>query len=146
MTHRAERKYPEILTNKEVELFLEQPRCVDEKASGIMPCWSCCTPPASGYRSSSAERDGCEPDSGLHPLQQPGQGAHHPPVPRCGEGPSGLHTGHPAPGHRQRDGDGPVRQHEWRAHEPSGLLEDSERLCCQAGIKGTITPSMLRHS
>lgn len=31
VTHRAERKYPEILTNKEVELFLEQPRCVDEK-------------------------------------------------------------------------------------------------------------------
>ena len=28
---RAERKYPEILTSKEVELFLEQPRCVDEK-------------------------------------------------------------------------------------------------------------------
>ena len=31
VTHRAERKYPEILTNKEVELFLEQPRRVDEK-------------------------------------------------------------------------------------------------------------------
>ena len=31
VTHRAERKYPEILTNKEVELFLEQPKCVDEK-------------------------------------------------------------------------------------------------------------------
>jgi len=28
---RAERKYPEILTSKEVELFLEQPRCVDAK-------------------------------------------------------------------------------------------------------------------
>ena len=28
---RAERKYPEILTNKEVELFLEQPQCVDDK-------------------------------------------------------------------------------------------------------------------
>ena len=28
---RAERKYPEILTSKEVELFLEQPKCVDEK-------------------------------------------------------------------------------------------------------------------
>lgn len=27
----VERKYPEILTNKEVELFLEQPRCVDAK-------------------------------------------------------------------------------------------------------------------
>ena len=31
VTHRAERKYPEILTNKEVELFLEQPECVDAK-------------------------------------------------------------------------------------------------------------------
>lgn len=28
---RAERKYPEILTNQEVELFLDQPRCVDAK-------------------------------------------------------------------------------------------------------------------
>ncbi|MDD3347950.1 site-specific tyrosine recombinase XerD [Oscillibacter sp.] len=28
---KVERKYPEILTNKEVELFLEQPRCVDAK-------------------------------------------------------------------------------------------------------------------
>lgn len=28
---RAERKYPEILTNKEVELFLDQPQCVDAK-------------------------------------------------------------------------------------------------------------------
>ena len=28
---RAERKYPEILTSKEVELFLEQPECVDAK-------------------------------------------------------------------------------------------------------------------
>ena len=28
---KVERKYPEILTSKEVELFLEQPECVDEK-------------------------------------------------------------------------------------------------------------------
>ncbi len=28
---KVERKCPEILTNKEVELFLEQPKCVDEK-------------------------------------------------------------------------------------------------------------------
>ena len=28
---RAERKYPEILTAKEVETFLEQPQCVDAK-------------------------------------------------------------------------------------------------------------------
>ncbi len=30
-TKKVQRKYPEILTNREVELFLEQPRCVDEK-------------------------------------------------------------------------------------------------------------------
>lgn len=30
-TARVERKYPEILTSREVELFLEQPKCVDEK-------------------------------------------------------------------------------------------------------------------
>ena len=28
---KVERKYPQILTNKEVELFLDQPKCVDEK-------------------------------------------------------------------------------------------------------------------
>ena len=28
---KVQRKYPEILTSKEVELFLEQPKCVDEK-------------------------------------------------------------------------------------------------------------------
>ena len=28
---KVERKYPEVLTSKEVELFLEQPECVDEK-------------------------------------------------------------------------------------------------------------------
>lgn len=28
---KVEKKYPEILTSKEVELFLEQPKCVDEK-------------------------------------------------------------------------------------------------------------------
>ena len=28
---KVERKYPEILSNREVELFLEQPKCVDEK-------------------------------------------------------------------------------------------------------------------
>ena len=28
---KVERKYPEILTSKEVELFLDQPKCVDEK-------------------------------------------------------------------------------------------------------------------
>ena len=27
----VERKYPEILTNQEVDLFLEQPKCVDAK-------------------------------------------------------------------------------------------------------------------
>ena len=48
---RAERKYPEILTSKEVELFLDQPQCVDAKGYRDTPCWSCCTPPASGSAS-----------------------------------------------------------------------------------------------
>ncbi|MDO4811589.1 MAG: site-specific tyrosine recombinase XerD [Eubacteriales bacterium] len=30
-TMKVERKYPQILTSKEVELFLDQPKCVDEK-------------------------------------------------------------------------------------------------------------------
>ena len=30
-SQKVERKYPEILTNREEELFLEQPKCVDEK-------------------------------------------------------------------------------------------------------------------
>lgn len=31
IANHVERKYPEVLTNKEVELFLEQPQCVDPK-------------------------------------------------------------------------------------------------------------------
>ena len=48
---KAERKCPQILTGREVELLLEQPKCVDEKGFRTGPCWSCCTPPASGCRS-----------------------------------------------------------------------------------------------
>ena len=33
---KVERKYPEILTSKEVELFLEQPQCVDAKAGAAV--------------------------------------------------------------------------------------------------------------
>ena len=48
---KVERKYPEILTAKEVELFLNSRSAWTPRASGIMPCWSCCTPPASGSAS-----------------------------------------------------------------------------------------------
>lgn len=44
---KVERKLPQVLTGKEVELFLEQPECTDLKGYGIGPCWNCCTPPES---------------------------------------------------------------------------------------------------
>ena len=48
---KVERKYPEILTSKEVELFLEQPSAWTPKGFGITPCWSCSTPPVFGSAS-----------------------------------------------------------------------------------------------
>ena len=43
---KVEHKFPEILTGKEVELFLDQPRCVTTR------CSSCCTPRASAFPNS----------------------------------------------------------------------------------------------
>lgn len=48
---KVERKYPEILTNREVELFWSSPSAWMKRASATTPCWSCCTLPASACRS-----------------------------------------------------------------------------------------------
>ena len=39
-------KLPQILTSREVELLLDQPQCVDMKATAIRRCWNCCMPQA----------------------------------------------------------------------------------------------------
>lgn len=48
---KVQRKYPEILTNKEVELFWNSRSAWMKRAFEIMPCWSCSMPPASGFQS-----------------------------------------------------------------------------------------------
>ena len=48
---KVERRYPEILTSKEVELFWSSPSVWTPRGTGTTPCWSCSTPPASGSAS-----------------------------------------------------------------------------------------------
>ena len=87
-----ERKYPEILTAKEVELFLEQPECVDAKGFRDHAMLELLY--ATGIRVSeliALDIGGPEPAGGLCPLLQQRKGADHPPVPRRGEGASGLY-------------------------------------------------------
>lgn len=43
---KVERKYPEILTNREVELFWSSPNAWTKRDSVTTLCWSCCMPPA----------------------------------------------------------------------------------------------------
>ena len=122
---RAERKIPQILTGKEVELFLEQPQCVDPKGYRDHAMLELLY--ATGIRVS--ELIGLDVEDVNHrPGRQPGQGADHPPVRHRDQGPGGLHPGHPAPDDPPPPGAGPVREHERRAHEPPGLLEDHQVL------------------
>ncbi len=100
---RAERKYPEILTSKEVELFLEQPQCVDAKGYRDHAMLELLY--ATGIRVSeliSLDLERFELVGRLSSLRQPGQGADHPPVPHRGQGPAGLCAGHPPPADRRR--------------------------------------------
>ncbi|MFR0769455.1 MAG: tyrosine-type recombinase/integrase [Dysosmobacter sp.] len=80
-----ERKYPEILTSQEVELFLEQPECVDAKGFRDHAMLELLY--ATGIRVSeliALDLGGSELCRGLYPLFQPGQGADHPLLPRRG--------------------------------------------------------------
>ena len=84
---KVERKYPEILTAKEVELFLEQPECVDAKGFRDHAMLELLY--ATGIRVSeliALDIGDLNLAGGLYPLLQQQKGADHPPVPRRGEG------------------------------------------------------------
>ncbi len=84
---KAERKYPEILTAKEVELFLEQPECVDAKGFRDHAMLELLY--ATGIRVSeliALNIGDLNLRGGLYPLLQRQKGADHPAVPRRGEG------------------------------------------------------------
>ena len=82
---KVERKLPQILTGKEVELFLEQPDCSDLKGFRDRAMLELLY--ATGIRVSELIALNVEPARGGAPLRQQGQGAGHPPVPHGGAGP-----------------------------------------------------------
>ena len=66
-------------------------------------------------------------------LRQPGQGADHPPVPHRREGAAGVYDVDSSPHRRGRDAESPVRQHERRTYDPSGILENHQALSGESG-------------
>ena len=76
---KVERKYPEILTAKEVELFLEQPECVDAKGFRDHAMLELLY--ATGIRVSeliALDIGDLNLPGGLYPLLQQQKGADHP--------------------------------------------------------------------
>ena len=70
---KVERRFPEILTGKEVELFLDQPRCVDAKGlprSRDARAALCHRHPRE--RAHLARRERLQPFRRLHPLREQG--------------------------------------------------------------------------
>ena len=143
---RTERKYPPILTSKEVELFLEQPQCVDAKGYRITPCWNFCTPQDPGQRTDRPGPGGCELQRRASPLCQPRQGAGDPPLPDGRSRAPGVCPEVPSPdcgGCREKalfvnmNGERMSRQGFWK------IIKHYQE---QAGIQKDITPHTLRHS
>ena len=85
---KVEHKFPEILTGKEVELFLDQPQCVDAKGYRDHAMLELLY--ATGIR---VQRRGCEPERELHPRAEQGQRAYHPALSRRRQGTLALHEG-----------------------------------------------------
>lgn len=126
---RKERKLPQILTNREIELLLSQPVCIDDKgfrdkamlevlyATGM-----------AGVGTHRPERFGRESGPGHREMHHLPQDPFHPPVSRRPEGPAGLHgraSGFPADGFRRACS---VRQRQRDPHQPPGLLENPQAL------------------
>ena len=126
---RAERKYPEILTAKEVETFLEQPQCVDAKGFRDHAMLELLY--ATGIRVSeliSLDVDDLNLAAGFLRCQSKGKERIIPLYHTAVKAIQGLCSGHPAPVDRRQRRDGTVCQYERRAHEPPGLLEDHQAL------------------
>ena len=91
---KVEHKFPEILTGKEVELFLDQPQCVDAKGYRDHAMLELLY--ATGIRVSeliSLNEEGREPERELHPRAEQGQRAYHPALSRRRQGTFALHEG-----------------------------------------------------
>ena len=145
---RVERKYPEILTSKEVELFLEQPQCVDAKGYRDHAMLELLY--ATGIRVSeliSLDMEDLNLAAGFIRCAGPGPGADHPPVPRRCDGASGTTRKTSAPSlsptaRRQAlfvnmNGERMSRQGFWK------IIKHYQE---KAGIEKDITPHTLRHS
>ena len=81
---KAERKCPQILTGREVELLLEQPKCVDEKGFRDRAMLELLY--ATGIRVYCAESGGCESAGGVSALRRRKTRTDHPAVSPGGEG------------------------------------------------------------
>ena len=98
---KVERKLPQILTSREVELFLEQPDCSDLKGYRDRAMLELLY--ATGIRVSGADRAGRgrpEPLRRGASLCQQGEGAGHPPLPRRHPGAGGVSAQRPPAAHR----------------------------------------------
>ena len=120
---KVERKLPQILTGKEVELLLEQPECTDLKGYRDRAMLELLY--ATGIRVSeliALDVDDLNLSAGMLRCASKGRSASSP-VSNGGAGPERI----PAPGASPAGGvpseTAPLCQHERRPHEPSGLLE-----------------------
>ena len=109
---KVERKLPQILTGKEVELFLEQPDCSDLKGFRDRAMLELLY--ATGIRVSAYRPGPGRPESARRgaPLRKQGAGANHPPVPHRDPGAQRLHNSGPASAGGIAGGDRSVCQHE----------------------------------
>ena len=110
---RSERKLPQILTGEEVELFLEQPQCVDAKGFRDRAMLELLY--ATGIRVSEL-------------INLDVSDLNYSAVSGGGEGADGLCPGRPAPAGAQSPGDVAVCEYERGAYEPSRVLEDRQAL------------------
>ena len=89
---KAERKCPQILTGREVELLLEQPKCVDEKGFRDQGIPGPCHAGAAvrhrhpGVGADCAESGGCKSAGGVSALRRRKTRTDHPAVSPGGEG------------------------------------------------------------
>ena len=123
---KVQKSYPEVLTSKEVELFLEQPKCVDEKGFRDHAMLELLY--ATAIRVSELISLDVEFAGRTHRVPQQRQGAEHSAVPRRRESSAGLCAAHSGADRHQRRGKGAVCEYEWRANDPSGVLEDHQAL------------------
>ena len=144
---RAERKFPQILTGKEVELFLEQPQCVDAKGYRDHAMLELLY--ATGIRVSELiglDVDDVNLSAGFIRCTSRGKERIIPSLPHGGPGPYGLCQGDPAPARAGPPGDGALCQHGRERMSRQGFWKIIKYYQEKAQINKDITPHTLRHS